>query len=40
MSGINVKNERELALMREAGRIVAEVLARVRETSRQRPIRS
>jgi len=32
MTGINIKNERELALMREAGRIVAEVLARVRET--------
>ena len=31
MTGINLKNERELALMREAGRIVAEVLARVRE---------
>ncbi len=32
MTGINLKNERELALMREAGRIVAQVLARVRET--------
>jgi len=31
MTGINLKNERELALMREAGRIVAEVLARVQE---------
>lgn len=32
MTGINIKNERELALMREAGRIVAEVLARVQDT--------
>ena len=32
MTGINLKNERELTLMREAGRIVAQVLARVRET--------
>jgi methionyl aminopeptidase len=31
MTGINLKNERELALMREAGRIVAEVLARARD---------
>jgi methionyl aminopeptidase len=31
MTGINIKNEHELALMREAGRIVAEVLARVQE---------
>ncbi|MBN1138130.1 MAG: type I methionyl aminopeptidase [Anaerolineae bacterium] len=31
MTGINIKNDQEIALMREAGRIVAEVLAGVRE---------
>jgi methionyl aminopeptidase len=30
---INLKSARELSLMREAGRIVAEVLARIRETT-------